>query len=191
MANGRLIPRQAGGPAELPMRRSGWRCNRPDARAGCRARCKKSTYSRRRATVSTVKKSTASMLCACVRRNSRQESPTRSPAGPDQTREAVCAQSWPRPRSQVREARQRSADNPTEGSRDRGVAPAPGSRRRSAAGPPVADTSSAWRQPTVPAKQRRWSDDKRAPTRSRQQLARGGKEYSIGRPQLGPTGLTP
>src|SRR5215211_3498340 len=108
MANGRLISRQAGGRAELPMRRSGWRCNRPDARAGCRARCKKSTYSRRRATVSTVKKSTASMLCACVRRNSRQESPTRSPAGPDQTREAVCAQSWPRPwGAQTRSSRRR------------------------------------------------------------------------------------
>ena len=32
--------------------------------------------------VPTVKKSTASMLCACARRKSRQESPLRSPAGP-------------------------------------------------------------------------------------------------------------
>ena len=43
---------------------------------------KKSTYNRWSETVSTVKKSTASMLCACARRNSRQESPARSPAGP-------------------------------------------------------------------------------------------------------------
>jgi DNA-binding transcriptional LysR family regulator len=43
---------------------------------------KKSTYNRSRATVSTVKKSTASMLAACARRNACHERPERSPAGP-------------------------------------------------------------------------------------------------------------
>src|SRR6266516_4807316 len=43
---------------------------------------KKSTYSRCSRTVSTVKKSTASMLYACARRNARQERPARLPAGP-------------------------------------------------------------------------------------------------------------
>jgi hypothetical protein len=38
-------------------------------------RTKKSTYSRRSQMVSTVKKSTASMLRACARPKSRQESP--------------------------------------------------------------------------------------------------------------------
>jgi hypothetical protein len=41
-----------------------------------------STYSRCSEIVSTVKKSTASMLAACARRKARQESPERSPAGP-------------------------------------------------------------------------------------------------------------
>jgi hypothetical protein len=39
-------------------------------------------YSRGSEIVSTVKKSTASMLCACCRRNARQEIPDREPAGP-------------------------------------------------------------------------------------------------------------
>lgn len=43
---------------------------------------KKSTYSRRSAIVSTVKKSTASMLAACARKNAHQERPPREPAGP-------------------------------------------------------------------------------------------------------------
>jgi hypothetical protein len=42
---------------------------------------KKSTYSRYSEIVSTVKKSTASVLCACARRKVRQEKPERSPAG--------------------------------------------------------------------------------------------------------------
>src|SRR5712691_7757036 len=41
----------------------------------------------------------------------------------------------------------------------------------------------------MPAKQRRRSDDKRAPACSRQQTARGGEENSIGRAQLGPSEL--
>jgi hypothetical protein len=45
---------------------------------------KKSTYNRCSMTVSTVKKSAASMLCACARRKSRQWSPLRSPTGPAQ-----------------------------------------------------------------------------------------------------------
>lgn len=40
------------------------------------------TYKRWRRTVSTVKKSAAIVLCACARRNARQERPARSPAGP-------------------------------------------------------------------------------------------------------------
>jgi hypothetical protein len=43
---------------------------------------KKSTYSRCSEIVSTVKKSTASMLEACARRKARQDSPERSPTGP-------------------------------------------------------------------------------------------------------------
>jgi hypothetical protein len=43
---------------------------------------KKSTYSRCREMVSTVKKSTARMLAACARRNARHERPERSSAGP-------------------------------------------------------------------------------------------------------------
>jgi hypothetical protein len=43
---------------------------------------KKSTYRRCRVIVSTVKKSTASMLFACARRKARQEGPDREPAGP-------------------------------------------------------------------------------------------------------------
>src|SRR6266545_152729 len=40
-------------------------------------------------------------------------------------------------------------------------------------------------QPAVPAKQRRWRDDKRAPARSREQPACRGKEHSSCGPQLG------
>jgi ribosomal protein L44E len=43
---------------------------------------KKSTYSRCSETVSTVKKSTASMLAACARRKARQDRSERSLAGP-------------------------------------------------------------------------------------------------------------
>jgi hypothetical protein len=38
----------------------------------------------------------------------------------------------------------------------------------------------------MPAKQRRRSDEERAPACSRQQTTRGSKEHSIGRAQLGP-----
>ena len=41
----------------------------------------------------------------------------------------------------------------------------------------------------MPAKQRGWSNDKRAPACSRQETARGREEDSIGRAQLGPTEL--
>ena len=42
---------------------------------------KKSTYSRPSQSVSTVKKSHAIIVCACVRRNSRQQGRARAPAG--------------------------------------------------------------------------------------------------------------
>src|SRR5919204_2231755 len=56
------------------------------------------------AAASTVKKSTASMLCACARRNSRQERPARSAAGPRPAalriaRTVVAETVTPRPRS--------------------------------------------------------------------------------------------
>jgi hypothetical protein len=51
--------------------------------------------------------------------------------------------------------------------------------------PPLRD------QLTMPTKQRRRGDGKRAPARSRQQPAGRGKEHSIGGFQLGATGLTP
>src|SRR6266511_525116 len=65
---------------------------------------KKSTYNRCSETVSTVKKSTASMLAACARRNARQERPERSPAGPSPAwrsslRTVVAETSIPSPRS--------------------------------------------------------------------------------------------
>jgi hypothetical protein len=46
-------------------------------------------------------------------------------------------------------------------------------------------------QPAVPPKQCGRCDDKRPPARSRQQTTGRGEEDSIGRRQLGPTGLTP
>jgi hypothetical protein len=54
--------------------------------------------------VSTVKKSTASPPCACARRNARQESPARSPAGPRpawhrRLRSVLAETLRPRPRS--------------------------------------------------------------------------------------------
>jgi len=42
-----------------------------------------STYSLPSQSVSTVKKSQAIIVCACVLRNSRQERPARPPAGPN------------------------------------------------------------------------------------------------------------
>jgi hypothetical protein len=67
-----------------------------------------STYSRCSETVSTVKKSMASMLCACARRNARQQSPLRSPTGPRPCRvrksigHAARAYSWISPPSRSR-----------------------------------------------------------------------------------------
>ena len=64
----------------------------------------KSTYSRCSEIVSTVKKSTASMLAACARRNARHEGPERSSAGPSRAwrsslRTVVAETSIPSPRS--------------------------------------------------------------------------------------------
>jgi hypothetical protein len=62
-------------------RRWGWWSRRPGGRGGCPVRCRNSTYSRRSQTVSTVKKSQATIPAACWRRNARQVVLARRGAG--------------------------------------------------------------------------------------------------------------
>jgi hypothetical protein len=149
------------------------------------------TYRRCSRTVSTVKKSTASMLCACVRRNSRHER-SGSLAGGS---EAGFAEELAYTGGGDREAEPaKLADDPLIAPPRVLTCEAQHQPADLAADRRPAD--STWirpalrHQPPVPAKQRRRGDEKRPPTRSRQQPARGGEEDSILGPQLRPSDLT-
>jgi hypothetical protein len=153
---------------------------------------KTSTYRRRSRTASTVKRSQASVVAACWRRNERHLGPSRcAPAGHRRTR-ARCARASPRRRSPACAARRRSARSPAavlaRQPQDQG---AHLSVDRWPAGTPVRIRPMSGDEPPVPAQQRLRFHREGSPRATRHRPAERGQQQPIARRELRPPHLSP